>query len=116
MTLIWKGDQFLDKLKKEFDKKLVKIGRNLVQTARRALSRSGTSSPGRYPAKDSGDLQASVNFKLNKKDKEVIMYSDEKHGVYLEKGTSDMAARPWMTLTNKKTEKKTKQIMKAKLK
>lgn len=53
------------------------------------------SSPGEPPAVDTGELAKSIQQEL-RGDHEVAVLTDVAHGLYLEYGTRNMAARPWM--------------------
>lgn len=85
------------------------LGKDLVKTARDGIIRgqhSGekykglrrqSSAPGEYPASQSGELQRSIDFRVEGHDT-LEFGSTVQHGAYLQEGTSKMEARPFLTL------------------
>jgi hypothetical protein len=111
----WYGDKFVDDLEREYEKRLVKSAVTWTTAAKHNLSKGGTSTPGTYPAKKSGELMRSVKYKINKRTFEAAMGTDVPHGKFLQEGTKNLSKRPWMTLTNRKAFPKIKKIMEEKL-
>lgn len=54
------------------------------------------SSPGSPPHKDTGDLHESITHEVDAGQMAVRIGTDLPYGLYLEVGTSKMAARPWL--------------------
>lgn len=55
-----------------------------------------SSAPGEAPATDTGNLASSVMMVESKDDGYWLVGTDEDYGEYLEFGTEDMKARPWL--------------------
>jgi hypothetical protein len=76
-------------------------GRRIRDYIRRAMTSTvlteiGTSRPGAYPAVQSGRLRSSVGYLVNSWDR-LEFGAEEGYGSYLEKGTSRMDARPFIS-------------------
>lgn len=54
------------------------------------------SAPGEAPAIDTGELAQSINIKVSDDGGTGEVGTDKKHGLYMEYGTSRVAARPWL--------------------
>lgn len=93
----------------------------ISEEVKRTLSKPGTgrvyvrdgkmhraSTPGQPPAKDTGTLEDSIEYKVTKEGYDVVglVGSTADYAIYLEFGTSKMAARPFLrpVLENKKKE------------
>ena len=61
-------------------------------------SSKGRSKPGNPPAPDTGRLMGSITHRVEMEGNSIIGYvgTSVKYGVYLEYGTSKIAARPWL--------------------
>lgn len=59
------------------------------------------SAPGEAPAVRLGDLRRSINYKIEQEADEVIgrIGSELDYGLYLERGTLNIAPRPWLAPT-----------------
>lgn len=64
------------------------------------------SAPGEYPASDTGHLASMIAHKLYETKYEGRVTSSAKYGVYLEYGTMNMAARPFMFPSLEKNRRK----------
>ena len=74
-------------------------GKAMVAETKRAVGIEGygtPSSPGMPPHKQTGELQASFEYRVDKRSRIVHVYSNHPAAFYLEFGTRDMAARPFM--------------------
>ncbi len=54
------------------------------------------SAPGEAPAIDTGELAQSINIRVSDDGGTGEVGTDKKHGLYMEYGTSRVAARPWL--------------------
>jgi len=76
--------------------------------------RQRSSAPGEPPAKQEGDLQRSIlppRYKTGAQGGEVHVGSISKVGVFLERGTSKMKARPWFKTTWEQEKSEVKRIL-----
>lgn len=61
---------------KAFRPKLQLIGKTLVKQARNKVSKTGVSSPGQYPAKQSGRLRAAIKYRIFKSGYGLVVLQD----------------------------------------
>lgn len=71
------------------------------------------SHPGDPPNADTGRLMKSIAFEVDDKTMSAVVGTNLLYGKYLEFGTENMAARPWLVPALKSTSKKIGQIMKS---
>lgn len=74
-------------------------GRVIVADVKKTLGVEGygvPSKPGQPPHKQTGELQASVSYEVDKKAMAVKVFVDHPAAFYLEFGTRTMAARPFL--------------------
>ena len=72
---------------------------------------SAPSTPGDFPAKQTGALRSSVAYTIDKTNLTAVVGSSLRYGRYLEFGTMKMAPRPWLLRTLKEESAKINQIM-----
>lgn len=84
----------------------VKEGLNRSQPRRRFTGKKGVhyegqnpSSPGEEPKKVTGFLQRSIAHEMSDDGQQAYVGTNLDYGLYLETGTSKMAARPWLRST-----------------
>ena len=110
-SLKWNGDKFTAALLKEFIRRLYIIAQNLEAAGKKNVSTSfkaaGASKPGAFPHLREGDLRQSVFAEVDEARLVVIFGSTEKHGYFLEVGTVNMAARPYLRSTELQMRKRT---------
>lgn len=94
--LTWNGDAYLAYVAEVFDDRLGSAAEVVATAMRNNLSTDypPASSPGEFPHRRSGNLQAEVHVE---KPGPLVrrIGSSAKHAAYLELGTRKMAARPW---------------------
>lgn len=95
-----------------------KIVLNLAQATdtdmKRHFSRKSPSSPGRPPAVDTGNLKNSIVARPAGRGKAEVSIGAE-YAIYLEYGTTRMAARPFLRPAVERISEKAKEIVKATL-
>ena len=100
----WYGDEIENRINKDLSKKLYRGAIMLARHAAKEMSRSGgVSAPGEYPYKQSGHLRgvvANAGYEVDPKKLTARWGTNVKYGKWLETGTRNMAARPWMSMTN----------------
>lgn len=116
----------LDKIKKTFQNGinhgLTRVGKLVVKFAtagiknppKTGVQRSGrnrASSPGEFPADQTGELRRSINFKVQGGSKKMIFGAKKLHGKFLEKGTRSIEPRPFIDRTVKDTNKQVEIIL-----
>lgn len=112
----WSGDKFLSGLEKQMGDNLEKAAIYLKGKVKEALNRSeqyqrfvgdhgvwykgeDPSSPGSPPKKITGTLQRSIAHEMGPDRKEAFVGSNIDYALFLELGTSKMAARPFLRST-----------------
>jgi hypothetical protein len=113
----WNGDEIASKIKGTMLDRLDFAGITLMNEARDLISRSqprsgkgarkvglDPSRPGTPPKRVTGTLHRSVFWALDRQRGKGRVGTPLKYGLFLELGTSKMAARPWMitALRNKR--------------
>lgn len=75
------------------------------------------SAPGQAPATDTGLLSASIDteFEQTKKKFSAVIGTALEYGLFLELGTSKMAARPWLLKAFAKTRSNLEKVLKAEI-
>lgn len=106
---------------RDIEKRMENTSEFVSEKVKRTLSKPGTgavyvrdgkmhraSAPGQPPAKDTGTLQSSIEYKVTKDGETIsgLIGSSADYAIYLEFGTSRMAARPFLrpVLENNKEE------------
>jgi len=111
----WYGDDVMKKIQKKLEQRLYRAAGEWQRTAVRGVSVAGrgmSSTPGVYPHKQTGHLRRNIN-KVVEGDKLIALVgTNVEYGRYLEEGTKNIAPRPWMKLTNNKTRRRIRAIMK----
>lgn len=86
------------------------------RTYKRGTVTHTASSPGQYPMSDTGRLASNVEFEIATKSRKVaVVGTNILYGPYLEFGTSNMAARPWLMPSFRKASEGVAKELKAKL-
>jgi hypothetical protein len=99
VSIEWNGDQFMELLRREMMKRLAVAGEAIRAAAVKSLRRTKhppASMPGAVPAWRTGYLFRSVFSDPSPANLAVRVGTPVKYGLYLELGTSKMAARPWL--------------------
>lgn len=103
VRLKWYGAKIMKGLEKEFYKRLRIVGARLERVTKQNLSipgrTAGPSAPGEFPHLQTGDLRKSIFHEVVLARKVVILGTTMRHGLFLEIGTSKMAARPFLRKT-----------------
>ena len=93
----------------DIEKKMGRVGLYLENKLKERLS--APPGKGEHPWKQQGVLRSSIAHKVDKGEKSVIVGTNEKHGGYLEFGTSRMPAYPWLFPTVEKEKGEIKNIL-----
>jgi HK97 gp10 family phage protein len=116
MSITWDGEKYLKNLEADLGNNLEKAAIFLKGKVKEALNRSeeyqrfvgdhgiwykgeDPSSPGSPPKKITGALQRSIAHEMGPDRKEAFVGSNVEYALYLELGTSKMAARPFLRST-----------------
>ena len=95
----WHGNEFVKKLEDHEVKQLTKAIIFLQNQVKKELGTKERSSPGDYPGLESGELRRSITHTVDKNQLIARTGTNKVYGRYLEKGTSRMAARPFLERT-----------------
>jgi phage gpG-like protein len=116
LSVEWNGEAFAKGLSKEYAKNVelaaihlkTRIKENLNQdqerkrwTGKRGVYYRGfdPSHPGQFPHKLRGDLQRSIAYEMSADKQTAYVGTAQNYGLFLEIGTTRMAARPWLAPT-----------------
>ena len=103
VKLKWHGAKVKKDLQKEEIKRLKMVGAFLEGKVKKNISiptrSAGPSTGGEMPHADTGHLRKSIFHDVDEKRKTVIVGTPVKYGLFLEVGTSKMAARPYLRAT-----------------
>lgn len=118
VNLIWKGDAVSQKLGEEAYRRLDSLGHDLVDQVKEFISQPGTgkwykkgktvwyqaSAPGFPPTVKFGELKGHVSHIVVIEGQTIYLYigTTKEYGYWLEVGTENMAARPWLSVILKK--------------
>jgi len=118
VDLIWRGDFVMKKLGKEAYNRLYDLGQDLTDEVKEFISKPGTgkwyrkgktvwyqaSAPGFPPTIKWGELKGSVSHAVIIEGHTTYLYigTTKDYGYWLEVGTEDMEARPWLSVILKK--------------
>jgi hypothetical protein len=93
--LRWNGQAYLASIKRHLIRKLDKVGEAVVARVKENISTAGPapSSPGEYPHRQTGDLQASITHSIDMSTMSVGIKAEAEHAKYVE------AARPFLRRT-----------------
>lgn len=124
VNLIWKGDFVLKKLGEESYNKLYSLGQDLTNEVKEFISKPGTgkmykkgktvwykaSAPGFPPTIKWGELKGSVSHVVVLEGNKTFLYigTTKDYGFWLQVGTVNMEARPWLDVILKKLAPSTK--------
>lgn len=114
VSIEWNGDQFMELLLREMQKRLAVAGEAIRAAAVKSLRRTKyppASMPGAVPAWRTGHLFRSVFSDPNPSELAVRVGTPVRYALYLELGTSKMAARPWLRPALMESEKRIISIM-----
>lgn len=115
VKITWHGDKLQAAVKAEMRKRLRLCGELVASRVRENIShtsRPNPSLPGGFPHADTGKLRQSIFSKVID-DSTAIIGTPLKHGLYLEFGTSKMAARPFLRATLSEMSPRIKSILTA---
>lgn len=117
-NLIWKGEVVKKYLGKEAFNKLDELGEDVENAVKEFISQPGTgkmyrkgktvwyqaSAPGFPPTVKWGELKGSISYIVIVEAGTVYLYigTTKDYGYWLEVGTEDMEARPWLSVILKK--------------
>jgi HK97 gp10 family phage protein len=102
MPVKWFGERFLDKIKDGVQRHVLEAAEKVADQVRINIGQPCPphSDPGDFPHRESGELQESIHVRMVAgKLIKAEVYSTSKKMVWLEFGTSRMAARPFLRRT-----------------
>lgn len=124
VDLIWRGDFVMKAIGKEAYNRLYSLGQDLENEVKEFISKPGTgkmykkgktvwyraSAPGFPPTIKWGELKGSVSHVVIIEGQATYLYigTTKDYGYWLEVGTEDMEARPWLSVILKKLVPSTK--------
>ena len=104
----WNGKKCLRSVESQETKRLKKAAIHFTNAVKKNISTKGSkcgkntggrSKPGAFPNVECGQLRNSMTFEIKKL--KALAGTNLKHGLYLEKGTSQMSPRPFLQPTLK---------------
>ena len=97
----WHGEKFKAKVHGEYGKRLTMAAIEWTRTARAKMSGTGARSMAfMYPLKQTGHLRRNIDYEVDRINLKARVGTNVEYGKFLQKGTSKMRRRPWITLTN----------------
>jgi HK97 gp10 family phage protein len=101
MQVDWRGDEFALEVQRYAGKRLESVLDTMVDEIRYNISRNQRSLPGEYPGRDTGRLQESVYYTISTQGGRTIGHvgATAPYAMFLEKGTRNMEARPFLSQT-----------------
>lgn len=103
IKLGWFGPEFMRNLHRELGKRLRRVGAFMERRVKENISDPtrgvGPSLPGEFPHADTGFLRQSIFHDVQLDRMSVIVGTPVIYGLYLEVGTSNMAARSFLRRT-----------------
>ena len=111
-NLKWHGDEFFKKLKAAEAKNLERAAIHLKNEIKKNISDAPPASqPGEMPHREDGELRRSIAHEVDANKMIARVGTNKVYGRYLELGTNEMLARPFLRPTLAKNRKAIKKLM-----
>jgi HK97 gp10 family phage protein len=113
VKMTWHDKRIVKELGDELVTRLNVAGQLIVSEIRRNISEPGpaASAPGDYPHAQTGYLRQTITYNVDAKKLELVAGATAEYAQYLEEGTANMAARPFILRTIRDITPKIKAIM-----
>jgi HK97 gp10 family phage protein len=97
----WKGDEFFDRMEKALVQNLKRACIHVARECKKNVSDPfpPSSAPGDYPHRRDGELRRSITWEVDEATVTGRVGSNKAYARYLEIGTSEMEARPFLRKT-----------------
>ena len=122
-TVDWNGQRIKREILDELGNRLRRAAFETTRHARQNVSGVGKTSRlkfflkrftgGNYPKKRTGHFRRGITNEISRAELVARWGTNVEYGRFLQTGTRKMAARPWMSLTNRAMEKRIRQLLTA---
>jgi len=108
----WHGDEFFKKLKEEEARNLERAAIFLKNEVKKNISEAPPASKaGEFPHREDGELRRSIAHEVDKNKMVARVGTNKVYGRYLELGTNEMAARPFLRPTLAKNRRTIRKLL-----